>query len=492
MFVGFVRFVVGRPQAGGPASPKWWSMRRAPMRLLPILLIAALVAGCMSPASNDTDPATTATIPTVSATRLEDPAMDFSGVVVGDHGFPGGHSIRALHGGSHLLELVGYNDLTDKLPVGAVGTGWSAAGIWHNWVCVAQFAGTGALAIVDIADPTKPTVVSQVGDASVNGDCQFTSDGNYLFAGAYIGVAEPDVPLEGNPQGSSHTDGLNIWDVSDKANPRHLLYSDTGTYHTLMLHTDPDTNVTYLIQAYSGNIYRFDAAAPGLTLVNTTTPMDHDMWVAKHPITGQYLLYSGAGRDFIVYDFDDPEHPEEIAVWAHDEETPGSAGWHRQATVDQLIDGRAIIAVAGENCGGGETLPYAFVDITDPASPTTMSHWEVPGKPISTDAAHLCEMSPHEFSTFDGYVATGNYHAGVWLIDIGSAERLVEPVTLGYYIPANEPATQGNPGLGAQDLTSPWNPFVWGAFFDERGYIIVGDFSSGLYVLKVPGVTHEV
>ena len=64
-------------------------------------------------------------------------------------------------------------------------------------------------------------------------------------------------------------------------------------------------------------------------------------------------------------------------------------------------------------------------------------------------------------------------------------------MTIGYYLPDKEPAVEGNPGAGAQDLTSPWNPFVWGAFFDSRGYIVVGDFSSGLYVLKIPGVTLE-
>ncbi|MFA5944675.1 MAG: hypothetical protein WC876_09440, partial [Candidatus Thermoplasmatota archaeon] len=120
--------------------------------------------------------------------------------------------------------------------------------------------------------------------------------------------------------------------------------------------------------------------------------------------------------------------------------------------------------------------------------PTVLGSWEVPGKPVSTDAEHLCEMSPHEFAVYDGYVVTGNYHAGIWLFDLGSAERLKDPVTLGYFIPAEEPALAEGP-LGAQDLTFPWNPFVWGAFFDERGYILAGDFSSGIYVLEVPGVT---
>jgi hypothetical protein len=464
-----------------------------------VLLSFVLAAGCLA---STQQPTTTgpdlSKLPAVSSGRLADPMKDFRRVVPGDHFAPdgtyikGGHSIRALHGGSSLLELVGYNDLTDKLPVGAVGTGWSAGGIWHTYACLAQFAGTGSLAIVDFADPKAPRVLSQVGDAMVNGDCQFTADGKYLFAGAYIGVAEPPVgPSEGpDPRGSYHTDGINVWDVQDKANPKFLMHSATGTYHTLMLHTTAQ-NETYLIQAYLGHIYRFNPVVKQLILVNTTTPMAHDMWIAKHPITGKTLLYSGAASGFVIYDFDDPTSPQQLAIWKPDRNVTGQQGWHRQASVDQLIGGKAVLVVAGENCGGGGTLPYSIIDVTDASNPITLSTWEVPGQPLSHDTAHLCEMSPHEFSVFDGYVATGNYHAGVWLFDIGTPERLLKPVTLGYYIPAKEPATEGNKVLGAQDLTSPWNPFVWGAFFDERGYIVVGDFSSGLYILKVPGVTHE-
>src|SRR5688572_9557797 len=338
--------------------------------MLASLLSLAVVAGCLSPDGDDgEDPQgpDLAGIPTVSAQRLPDPAevepeaaASFDTVIVSDHGAPEMHGIRELHKDLRYgLEVVGYNDLTDKLPPGAAGTGWSASGLWRDYACVAAFAGTGSIAIVDIADPANPLVVSQTADAMVNGDCQFTADGNYLFAGAYIGAdlcapATPGTPRtcpvngqEGNALGEYRTNGVNVWDVSDKASPRHILWTDTGQYHTLQLHTDPDTNTTYLIQAYAGNIYRFDPDVPSLALVNTTTPMEHDMWVAQHPITKQWLLYSGAGSDFVIYDFDDPEHPTELATWQHDENRTGSQGWHRQEQSTQLIDGKAIVVEIG-------------------------------------------------------------------------------------------------------------------------------------------------
>lgn len=474
----------------------WPTMNWAPV----VLLVLVGIAGCLSgdDPSQQTD---LSGIPVVSSQRLPDPGKDFSDVVVGDHGAPLMHTIRALHTGlSFGMELAGWDPLTDKVNPGAVGTGWGAAGLWKNYACVAQFAGTGAIAIIDISDPTRPTVLAQVDDPLVNGDCQFTADGNYLLAGAYLSALDyPDMgELPVCPQGCPAGGGINVWDVRDKANPVHILYTNTGEYHTLHLWTTPK-NETYVVQAYSGNIYRFDPDGPALVQVNTVQPMEHDMWISYHPITGQALLYTGSDDGFVIYDFDDPTDPKQIAEWVPEEDSAlpkgyaqrgGCCGWHRQATVDQLVGGKAVAVVAGETCGTGATLPYVMIDVTDPTDPKALSVWEVPGKPVSTDLAHLCDMSPHEFAVFDGYVVTGNYHAGVWLFDIGTPERLLKPVTLGDYIPAEEPLTR-DPVFGAQDLTFPWNPFVWGAFFDERGYVLAGDFSSGVYMLKVPGVTQE-
>lgn len=480
------------------------------MRIYPVAVVVLLLAfaGCLSNGADESPASSNASgIPSVSPIRLPDPMKDdaWSTVIIGDHGAPEMHHIRSLHTGlSEGINLVGWDPLVDHMPVGAVGTGWGAAGLWQDYACLAQFAGTGAIAIVDISDPTSPTVVSQVDDPLVNGDCQFSADGNYMFAGAYLsGFSQVDLESDPScepflPRGCPAGGGINVWDTHDKANPVHILFTNTGQYHTLMVHTDPDTNETFVIQAYSGVIYRFDHDAPALNEVAVAQPMDHDMWVAKHPITGQQLLYTGADDDggFTIYDFDDPTAPEPLSVWspdddpvtAEDAKRSGCCAWHRQATVDELIDGKAIAVVAGETCGTGGTLPYVMIDVTDPTSPKAVSMWELPGRPVSTDARHLCEMSPHEFAVYDGYVATGNYHAGVWVFDIGSAERLLDPVTLGYYVPAEEPAVR-DPVFGAQDLTFPWNPFVWGAFFDERGYIVAGDFSSGVYILDLPGVS---
>lgn len=451
-------------------------------------LVALVLAGCVQPPA-DLDAASAPPAGGLSLERLPIPDFDFSTVIVGDHGAPGAHAVRALHSGSRLLELVGYDPLTDKQPPGSAGTGWGAIGIWKNYACVAQLAGTGSIAIVDVSDPADPVVTAQTEDGYVNGDCEFTADGNYLFAGAYLGAAPSNALLQSLPvpgAGDVAATGITVWDVKDKGAPKLVLYSDTGTYHTHFLHTN--ANGTYLVQAYSGNVYKFDPEKPALDLVSTVTPMDHDMWIAKHPISGRTLLYSGAGNGMVVYDYEDPEAPTLVGEW-QPKEGDRLEGWHRQASLDVAIGGRAYVVAAGETCGNGETEPYVVLDVTDVGRIVEVGSWELPGKPVSPESnPNLCTFSPHEFSVFDGYVASGNYHAGVWLFDVGSPERLLEPATLGYYLPDEEPVLAGGT---PQDLHFPWTPFVWGAFFDERGYVLAADASTGLYVLKVPGVTRE-
>lgn len=447
--------------------------------------LVLLLVGCVAPAA-DLDAGASAGAGVVTSERLAAPDVDFASVIVADHGGPNaGHAARPLHKGIQGFEVVGHTPLLDKAPLGSAGTGWGAIGIWKNYACVAQLAGTGSIAIVDIADPAKPTVLAQTEDGFVNGDCEFTADGNYLFAGAYLSAApsvEPlmDLPIPG--AGDLAAPGMHVWDVTDKSNPKHILYSDTGDYHTHFLHTN--ANGTYLVQAYTGKIYKFDPAGPTYEQVAEITPMEHDMWVAKHPVTGRTYLYSGAGQGVVIYDYEDPENPFQVGEW-QPEEGARTEAWHRQATVDQLVDGKALLIAAGENCSDGKTEPYAVFDITDPANPLFLAEWELPGKP-EAKGANLCTFSPHELSVFDGYVASGNYHAGVWLFDVGSAERMMAPATLGYFIPDVEPV-----GPRAGTLPFPWAPFVWGAFFDERGYVLTADAGSGLYILKVPGVTPE-
>lgn len=444
--------------------------------------MVALFAGCLHGAHSGglgNPPLTNSAsdfAPEVDPVRLPEPSYDFTKAIVADHGFPGGHSIASLHEGSYGLQLVGHHPLANvtELDSGGPSRWFSGIDTWSHYVCVAQWGGTGGVRILDIQAPNMPRLLSHVHGGLSTTDCQFSDDGQYLFVGDNNGNEAGYPPLP-PPMGVILSGGLAVYEVADKSNPKFLANAasenDSNGFHNLF--TATINNTIWVFQPYGKHIFRFVPNPPRLEAVAQVPRASHDVWVDRHPVTGDWIMYTGAGRSFTMYNVNDPVYPLPLATWSNDE---GLEGWHRQTPMRQVIDGRAIVVVAGENFDGS-TQPYAMVDVTDPSNPETLSTWSTPGTPHDPFGDYL--FSPHELETWNGYVAIGSYHAGVWVFDVGSRERLLDPVTIGYYLPSESPGThvpQGHP--------TGYAPMVWGAYFDDRGYIVAADSRSGLYVLK--------
>lgn len=483
------------------------------MRALAItvgLLMVSVLAGCLGADDAPADPQTSDSdnfLGELSKDRLPAASEDLSDVIDEDHGGAAYlHAVPELHSGSYGMELVGYNPLTrpDAGDTAGADSGYGAIDTWKHLVCVAHFAGStgtmGGATIVDISDPTDPVVLSSLVSAAVNSDCQFTDDGQYLILATYAGAANPLAPYAPPPVGDAGSNGLSVYDVSDPADPQFLFHDTLGTgdsspntpapvdvpactgcaYHNVFTAQINDTH--YVFQTYTGNILKIKEDASGLEKVGHLEHSDHDLWVGQHPITGEWVAVTGARPGTAVFNIDDPSEPELLGVWEGDADNRYT-GWHRQWPVDGTIDGRAYMVVAGEECGNGDSLPYQVLDWTDPTDLQMTGSWWIPGKPMNPREAepHLCEMNSHEFEVFDGYVASGNYHAGVWVFDVGSPERTVEPATIGYYLPDKVPQQHG----GTANAPFVWSPDVWGAYFDERGYVVAADWWSGLYILDI-------
>ncbi|MEA3200519.1 MAG: hypothetical protein QOE90_1947 [Thermoplasmata archaeon] len=465
--------------------------------LLAALFLGVAVSGCVQPPSAGLSQANAhaGLEGAVSAARLPPPDKDLSHAIVSDHGAPYMHALPNLHTGSYRMDLVGYNPLQDD-PLTA-NSAFTAVTIWHHLACVSHFAGTGGFGgatIVDFNDPKKPVVVSTILSTAIGSRCQFTDDGKHLLLADY-GGENPGLP---DPVPDAAKDvaafGVSVYDVSDLKNPKFLFHDSQGQtpgdeaavgsseYHNVG--TADINGTTYVYQTYTGNILALAKDAQSMKIVAHVEATDHDVWVGQHPITGTWMLVSGKGDGTVFYSLKDPTHPELLGVYKGNQ---SYQGWHRQWPLAQTVDGKAIMVVAGEECGNGKSLPYTVLDWTDPTDIKDMGHWQIPGNPAITEPGQLCSMNSHEFNTFDGYVATGNYHAGVWIFDVGSAERLAQPVTIGYYEPHENPLDHG----ATRYTPFAWNPDTWGAYFDDRGYVVTCDWATGFYVLKVPGLTRE-
>ena len=129
-----------------------------------------------------------------------------------------------------------------------------------------------------------------------------------------------------------------------------------------------------------------------------------------------------------------------------------------------------------------------MVDTTDPYDPFVAGEWILP------DHADITGQMNYRFSLHnidgncDGQVAVGHYHAGVWVFDISTNERIEEPATIAYYQPHERPISVNNPpvtGAPIGALVTMDVPNVWTAQWSaDGGTLFVPDLLTGLYALQ--------
>lgn len=460
-----------------------------------VLALAVVWAGCLSNNNDDDDSGSSGPVYDFEPFVPPEPDFDFSGVVDPDHVL---HEVPMLHTAGHGLDLVGHAGVADLLPLATRGS-ITAIDVWGDYAVVAGMEGGLAFVIIDISDPANPKAVGWAPSAADGWTARFSDDGQYIFYGCQMLGATGYVlsnmvgtctdPTEPHPpslpmQPSSNPGGITVWDVADKTDPKFVTFIASGGSHNI--YTANIGGEDYVFTS-STNIIRFDRETKTLEIV-ADLPGTHDTTVVRHPGTGDWLLFTGTG-ELSIYNVNNPREPTIVYEGTSSE---GWTGWHDQVLVPGLLDGRAILLLAGESfcqlpvspalCGAGERLPdvVTVVDITDPTTPVMMGTWQPPFQPALPWASY--QYSVHEMAaTPTGQVAIAWYHAGVWVIDVSTEERQGGPVTLAAYQPHEMinvlPATFAQTPL-------PFVPMVWGAGWDARGYLIVPDMHTGVYVLE--------
>lgn len=443
-----------------------------------IALTAVLVAaGCVATPADD-DVGTAATPAAGSVLVPPVPDFDFSTVVDPDHA---NHILPALHAGGHGLGLVGHASIGEILPPTTRGS-ITQVDVWGDYAVVSGMEGGLAFAIVDITDPAAPKAVSWWPSAADGWTARFSDDGEYVFYGCQMllplnphGVVrgtceDPSAPMPGVQKPS----GVVVVDVKDKTAPKFVTFLPAGGSHNIFAASIDGTD--YVFTA-STAILKFDRETMTLAQV-AEVPGVHDATVARHPVTGDWLLFTGT-KQLSIYNVNDPASPS--LVYQSDEE-PNYVGWHEQTLIPGLVDGRVVLAVAGESLASPGGLPdrVDFLDVTDPANPQKLGSWKPPFEPTTPWTGYL--YSVHEMAaTPTGQLAVSWYHGGIWIVDVSTKDRQAEPVTLAAYLP-NE-VINVTPATFVQTAI-PAVPFVWGAGWDDRGYLVVPDMHTGLYVME--------
>lgn len=173
----------------------------------------------------------------------------------------------------------------------------------------------GAVALLDISDPARPTVLGRYDDDipdSFDGDLAFSHDGRWLFYARQTHRFSKD--------------GIHVLDVTDPKQPALVHYQPQGGTLRIAYFKQGDAEWVFTLDAIHGLVVnRFVREAGTLVPVHVDAlpalkvggPASGGLFVdRKDPVLGVPLLYAATGRTGVqVFDVSDPAAPQELGSW---------------------------------------------------------------------------------------------------------------------------------------------------------------------------------
>lgn len=462
------------------------------------LALATLVAGCVSPATEDA----------ADAASL-DAALSFIDPIVDDHD----HGSLADHNLSMpSMRLVGHTTMNAEAPAEAFS--YIGEMDTHGNLTVVQVLGRGSMpgfVVLDVSDPANPTPIGRAQmPFSYVVDVKFSPDGAYVFAGSQGGAAGSNghaAPTDDPVNAFLTSEGFTQFDMSDPTNPVAIAGGwVSGGCHMLSVKEIAGTLSVFCIadtvqvfQYLEGGAWTQVAALAPETagasqllgevasgspnsaanaLLLGATP--HDVTVQPDPLDESRWIAAVSYWDFGVmfYDVTDLESPVALGAWTGE----GAANYEGNVhgAMLTLHEGKRVAVVGPELLG--QTVPALWVlDVEDFAAPSLVAEWVPPG-------AHPTQgllLTVHQFQVVGGRIYLAYNHAGLWVLDLATIARgpaapdaAAHPEVLGYYLP-HENVTLYSPDTAA--VPNTWDVNV------KDGYIFASDRYTGFYVLHYAG-----
>ncbi|HUR25844.1 MAG TPA: hypothetical protein VM327_07525 [Candidatus Thermoplasmatota archaeon] len=452
-------------------------------------LVVVLFGGCLSDNGDDGDGGGNGTAdPTVAQTTMD---CDFADAIVDQHN----HADASLHQAFCDMDLVGHTFMDTANDLGTLGGGFIDVSLSDDGYAFVSNWGPGrGMSVVDVRDPSNPRHVSdfwpypllgsggsQVGAAS-HWDISCFRAGDLVVLPSQASAGSDELGEGGDPSGG----GLFLINVEDKESPYLESFTPILDQDALIPVGVHNANAIEI----NGTRYVAATTANGLTIllevegesghrtlreVSRVAGM-HDTTVQVHPITGRTYIYGAEGGGVVITDITDPAKPQVVVEYDDDQ----LVAYHQVVPSDVLIDGRhySISATETQNA----PIKFSILDTTDPTAPEYAGEWILPGHEHLTGEGGAYRFSPHNLDFDHGRIYIGHYHAGVWVIDVSTRERIAEPVTLGFYQPHRQEAFVPRTPMGT-DV-----PDVWAAMRHTDGHIYAVDVNTGLYILDYTGL----
>ncbi|MCA1813044.1 MAG: hypothetical protein LC624_03715 [Halobacteriales archaeon] len=386
------------------------------------------------------------------------------------------------------------------------GIAYSELDVKDGWAYVCRAGAQGGFVVVDVHDPAHPEPVGEQAGMGCS-DIKVNDDGDLVFYGTQRN-APAELATSTAPPTERAPRGVYLVNVKDKAHPQveNFMAIPTNGVHTLH-YVKQESRELLLVQTYDWivdgglgtgvstgqnlpatprvNIFEVQHGVLGnrqLQLLSVwedpTLPpqgqnyFPHDVTVQKQPLDGHWYAYVACwDSGLVLLNIDDPTQPFEVSRFA-DTGPSKVVHTHQARPFPQLIAGRHVTVLEPELPSGDETGQFTLVDTTDPAHPQRLGYWTLPGH-LVIPGGFL--FSPHNFNLANGRIYLAHNHAGVWVVDVGDAEKLLHPVAVGYY----------QPHAGAREQKCA-EAHTWSAFF-VQGYVYASDECYGLNILRFQG-----
>jgi hypothetical protein len=351
---------------------------------------------------------------------------------------------------------------------------------------VGHQVGPEGTTILDISDPRKPKVLSQIMCSH-----PWSHTHKARVVGDVMVVNSEREPGKGNireyPEG-----GFRIYDVKDRTNPKLITFHKT---HGKGVHRfDLDENYAYIsteMEGYVGNILVI------YDIRNPSKPTEVGRWCMEnqhvaggdtpHPKGTEHRLHHAmrngnqmfAGcwmSGLSIVDVSDVTKPKTMSRYEYKPSHPEPT--HTFLGISHAIGGRKIAVSTEEeraNRGpdtGKPHAPFRTWDVTDPTKPILLSSYELPetSTPYDTNVARFGTHQLREKVDTDNLVYVTWFAGGLRIMDINDPAN---PKERAYFIP--------KPGDGAIA------PLTNDIYIDDRGLLFVTDKKRGLDVIEFKG-----
>ena len=394
------------------------------------------------------------------------------------------------------MTAIGYSGLNGigesfKLAIKQVNGRW--------YLYMGHFAHPG-WTILDVTDPTKPTVAKFIPGPPNTTTFQVDLHDNIMITA----LARSSANWGGDEKKPSE-EGIFIWDISNPVDPKRITHWKTGSGGT---HRNgyPGGKYAYLTASqpeFQGRILLI------LDISDQKRPKEAGRWwmpgqkkgeTATGPVGGLHgpamvdgsRVYLGWGRSVVVLDTSDISSPKLVGRL----DFPALKGVH-----DVLpIPGKPMLFAHSEGIAGDtpastpcdEPLNFSgMIDIKDPTKPRLMSMFPTPVPPKGLPYSNFCDkggrFGPHntnleyhlpDVEKTSNLIYVTYFNAGLRIFDIQDPRQ---PTEVGWFIPPT-PTKRGTPIPSGTLVNQTEDVLV-----DTRGNIYITDKQWGVFILRYTG-----